>query len=102
MSRKTNPLEIPEIVRIVGRYVEKTSEIAAMKVSETFHSEVAAKAWESIVVDLTNKALYRDLPSYGDEGGLRLLPWKSLKSYGSHVRTITMKSDYYLPLPPSS
>jgi hypothetical protein len=104
MSLKTNPLEIPEIVRMVGRFVEKSSEIAAMKVSGTFHSQVSATTWETIVVDLTNKALYRASPSCTDivEGSPRLLPWKSLKSYGSHVHTITMVSEYFRHPPPSS
>ena len=97
MSHKTNPLEIPEIARLVGRYVEKSSEIAAMKVSETFHSQVSATAWETIAVELTNKALYRNLKS-----DTRLLPWKSLKSYGSHVRAVTMVSEYHHLRPPSS
>ena len=99
----SHPLEIPEIVRIVGRYVEKSSEIAAMKVSGAFHSQVSATAWETIVVDFTNKALYRELPSEVDmyDDVPRLLPWKSLKSYGSHVRTITMAS-IYDPCPPRS
>ena len=99
----SHPLKIPEIVRMVGRYVEESSEIAAMKVSAVFHSQISPTAWESIVVDFTYKALYRGLPSevdmYGDVP--RFLPWESLNSYGSHVRNITMAS-IYDPCPPRS
>jgi len=105
----SHPLDIPEIVRIVGRFVESSSEIAAMKVSKTFHNQVSATVWETIVVDFPNKALYRELPTLINfmdrlEGGPgpRLLPWKSLKSYASHVRTITLTSeDNPCPPPPS-
>jgi len=100
MSYEINPLKIPEIVRLVGRYVEKSSELAAMKVSGTFHSQVSATTWEEIVVDIDNKALYRDLPNFSPKAP-RLVPWKSLKSYGSHVRSIIMVSDKY-SRPPSS
>jgi hypothetical protein len=88
MSLKTNPLDFPEIVRMVGRYVERTCQVASMQVSGTFHKNVAATSWEELVVDYTNKALYSGLPS---EGG-RLLPWKSLELYGSHVRSVLVIS----------
>lgn len=100
MSYKPHPLKIPEIIRLVGRYLEKSSTIAALRVNGAFHGQIAATAWETIVVDLKNKALYREFPSYGDEEGLGLLPWKGLESYASHVHTIKMTSDYDHP-PPS-
>ena len=104
MSHKTNPLEIPEIVCLVGGYIDKATEIAALSVSPTFRSQISAKAWKTIVVDFRNNALYNDTPSYTDrfKGGPRLLPWKSLESYGSHVRTITIASNYYRRPPPAS
>lgn len=94
MSDKPNPLKIPEIIRLVGSFIESSSEIAAMKVSKRLHVNISATAWETIVVDFENKALYRDLPVDTDisEGETRLLPWESLESYGSHVRSITMVS----------
>jgi hypothetical protein len=95
MSLKTNPLDIPEIVRMVGRYVVKTSQVATMQVSGTFHRNVAATSWEEVVVDFSSQALYSDLPS---EGG-RLLPWKSLELYGSHVRAVFVTSEYIRPPP---
>jgi hypothetical protein len=101
MSHEINPLKIPEIVRVIGRYVEKSSEIAAMKVSPIFHAQVSATAWETIVVDFTNRALYRDSTSFDDKEGPRFLPWESLKLYGSHVRTITMTSFCDVRPPPS-
>lgn len=101
MSRKTNPLEIPEIIRLIGRYVEKSSEIAVMNVSRTFHSQVSATVWESIGVDFANKTLYR--PNGRDKGRHRLLPWKSLELYGPHVRTIELASHGHpLRVPPAS
>lgn len=98
MSHKTNPLEIPEIVRLVGRFLEKSSEIAAMKVSKGLHANISVTAWESIAINFGYFALYRT--SGRDR---RLLPWTSLNSYGSHVRTITMTSGISGgPRPPSS
>jgi len=90
MSLKTNPLDIPEIVCLVGRYLDKATEIAALSVSPTFRSQISATAWNRIVVDLKNNALYR--PDGSDEGRDRLLPWKSLELYAPHVRTIELKS----------
>jgi hypothetical protein len=95
MTDKPNPLKIPEIIRLVGSFIESSSEIAAMKVSKRLHANISATAWETIVVDFMNKALYRDLPvntDISEVGETRLLPWKSLKSYGSHVRSITLVS----------
>jgi len=85
---------------MVGRYLDNSSAIAALTVNGGFHSQIAATAWETIVVDLTNKALYREFPSHEDEEGLGLLPWKGLESYASHVRTITLMSSIYNHPPP--
>jgi hypothetical protein len=104
MSDKPNPLKIPEIIRLVGSFIESSSEIAAMKVSKRLHAQISATAWETIVVDFENKALYRGSVSYVDDARVvpRLLPWESLKSYGSHVRTITLTSASHHSCPPSS
>jgi hypothetical protein len=95
MSLKTNPLDIPEIVRMVGRFVEKTSQVATMQVSKTFHGSLATTSWESIVINYDSKALYSDFPSVGG----RLLPWHSLKMYGSDVRSLLVTSKYIEPPP---
>jgi hypothetical protein len=84
MSPKTNPLDIPEILCMVGRFLVETSEVASMQVSKNFHRTVAATSWESVVVDYENRNLYRET----DESG-RLLPWESLKLYGSNVRSVS-------------
>jgi hypothetical protein len=96
MLPKTNPSDIPEIVvRMVGRYVVRTSKVASMQVSGTFRKIVAATSWEELMVDYTNQALYSDFPSKGG----RLLPWDSLELYGRHVRSISIISDICAPPP---
>jgi hypothetical protein len=98
MPPKRNPLEIPEIIRnirTVGSFVVQTSEIASMQVSKTFHGSLASTSWETVVVDYAIKALYSDLPSVGG----RLLPWHSLKLYGSNVRSVLVTSQYIKPPP---
>lgn len=94
MTPKINPLEIPEILRMVGRLVVRTREFASMRVSKTFYANVAPTSWEAVIVDYTNQILYSDLPS---EDGRLILPWEGLKLHASRVRSMSIDSDIRTP-----
>lgn len=91
MTSHQHPLDIPEILRMIGPFLDHLSQRKATQVSTNFRANLTSVVWKSIVVCLSKKALYTGTL----EGGNNILSsWDNLQLYCTLVRDVTITSDY--------